>query len=177
MVILQRLLRAGADEYICSGKFGFRKKRGTEDALHCVRRAVERAWAERYGCLHMLALDWSRAFDSISTEALINALRRLGFPTHVISVIQSIYTDRAFMVKDSGRTSGIHRQEAGICQGCPLSPFLFVAVMTMLIEDARCMLSPKATEEGFPFEAFVRRRHIIDECSSAFDRRILSSNR
>ena len=145
MVLLQRLLRAGADGLIGSTQFGFRSKRGTEDALHCVRRAVERAWAERNGCLHLLALDWSRAFDSISTEALVNSLRRLGFPPHVICVIRSIYKDRVFIVKDTGLTSDTHRQEAGICQGCPLSPFLFVAVLTMLIEDARDLLGVKAT--------------------------------
>ena len=92
MVILQRLLRAGADEHIGSTQFGFRKKRGTEDALHCVRRAVERAWAERYGCLHMLAVDWSRAFDSISTEALINSVIRLGVFQLMSSALSNRFT-------------------------------------------------------------------------------------
>jgi hypothetical protein len=50
MILLLRLLRAGADERIRPSQFGFRRKRSTEDALHCARRAIEKAWAHRGGC-------------------------------------------------------------------------------------------------------------------------------
>ena len=36
---------------------------------------------------------------------------------------------------------GFEKPYAGICQGCPLSPFLFVILMTVLIHDARANLS------------------------------------
>ena len=52
-------------------------------------------------------------------------------------MIQAIYTDRNFVVKDDGCTSSRHRQEYGISQGCPLSPFLFIVLMTVLMHDAR----------------------------------------
>ena len=34
----------------------------------------------------------------------------------------------------------------GICQGCPISPFLFIIVMTVLIENAYTLLSPAARQ-------------------------------
>ncbi len=85
---------------------------------------------------HLLALDWRKAFDSIDPAALLNALRRFGLPPHFLRVVDAIYTDRSFVVKDSGHTSEARKQFSGICQGCPLSPFLFVMVMTVIMHDA-----------------------------------------
>ena len=82
MILLKRLLRAGADKRIPPTQFGFRSHRGTEDALHCARRAIERASAEKNGRLHLIALGWQKAFDSINADALMNALRRFGVPAH-----------------------------------------------------------------------------------------------
>ena len=52
-------------------------------------------------------------------------------------MIEAIYRDRRFLVKDNGCTSDWRPQEFGITQGCPLSPFLFVVVMTILLGDAK----------------------------------------
>ena len=109
MVLLRRLLAVGADARVWPSQFGFRRMRGTEDALFCARRAVERAWAHRDGKLHLLALDWAKAFDSISSDALLNALSRFGIPDHVVEIIKSIYTDRKFVVHDCGNESSPHR--------------------------------------------------------------------
>jgi hypothetical protein len=141
MILLKRLLRAGADGRVSATQFGFRRNRGTEDALHCARRAIDRAVADRGGSLHLLALDWQKAFDSINPDAMMNALRRLGLPPHFCEVMRSIYTGRLFEVRECSQASERKRQDSGICQGCPLSPFLFVLVMTVLMHDARELLS------------------------------------
>ena len=146
MVMLNRLLDGGADSRISSTQYAFRKRHGTEDALHCTRRAVELAWAHRGGGLHMLALDWRKAFDSINPESLLQALRKFGVPEAFVKMVSSIYTDRSFVVADCGETSGRHRQLSGICQGCPLSPFLFIIVMTVLMEQARQELSQESQD-------------------------------
>ena len=146
MVLLKRLLAAGADDRLWGSQFGFRRCRSTEDALHCVRRAIEGAWAHKGGRIHALALDWAKEFDSINTEALLNALRRFGLPSHVLSVIQSMYSNRTFQVFECGMESARRRQDSGICQGCPLSPFLFIIVMSLLMQDSREFLSLPALE-------------------------------
>ena len=145
MILLKRLLAAGADRLVWSSQFGFRPGRSTDDALHCVRRAVERACADRGGSLHLLALDWRKAFDSIDPSALLDALRRFGLPLQLQNAIAAIYTERVFVVRDAGSTSQV-RQWSGICQGCPLSPFLFVMVMTVIMHDAVEKLGPAAAE-------------------------------
>ena len=64
----------------------------------------------------------------------------------MLAAIQNIYTDRRFRVREEGVESAERYQKAGISQGCPLSPFLFGMVMTVLMTDARDMLSKEAKE-------------------------------
>ena len=144
MFLLCRLLDAGADDRIWSAQFGFRPKRNTEQA--CARRAVDFACSVRNGSIHLLALDWAKAFDSISPESLLQALRRFGLLPHFLDIVRSIYSDRKFVVEECGEVSGEGLQCAGVCQGCPLSPFLFGIVMTILMRDAYSLRGPLARQ-------------------------------
>ena len=82
MILLKRLQKAGADDRIWCSQFGFRSRRGTADALHCARRAVERALADKGGSLHLMALDWQKAVvRSSSIRTSITSL--LGNPRHI----------------------------------------------------------------------------------------------
>lgn len=67
---------------------------------------------------------------------LIFALKRFGIPLHVVDIIKSIYSGMIFRVKDKGSSSKPGSQKNGICQGCPLSLFLPIIVMTVLMDDA-----------------------------------------
>ena len=84
-----------------------------------------------------IALDWAKAFDSISPARLCDALRSFGIPVDFIELIRSIYGGRRFFVKDMGVDSETHAQHFGVSQGWPLSPFLFIIVMTILMHDAK----------------------------------------
>ena len=137
VILLQRLKSGGAEDRIWRTQFGFKSRCGTRDALFLARRLIERAWDLKDGMLVFLALDWAKAFDSISPDALLEALRRFGVPACMLKVISSIYSSRRFQVRDAGCTSKPHPRRFGICQGCPLSPFLFVMVMTVLMHDAK----------------------------------------
>ena len=135
-VLLSRLKAAGAEARIWKTQYGFRSGRGTSEALFVARRLMDDAWAQKDGSLVFLALDWAKAFDSVSPSALLTALGRFGVPSEFVEAVGSIYTDRSFAVKDAGNISSQHPQFFGISQGCPLSPFLFSILMTLLISDA-----------------------------------------
>ena len=135
-ILLRRLKAAGADARIWPTQFGFRTGRGCADALFVARRLLERTCAAKDGSLVFLALDWAKAFDSISPDGLIVALRRFGIPDGFCAIIRAIYSGRRFVVRDAGHTSEPRPQHFGISQGCPLSPFLFSIVMTVLLFDA-----------------------------------------
>ena len=53
----------------------------------------------------------------------------------LVRLIKNIYTDRKFTVFDAGQHSEVRAQSTGISQGCPLSPYLFLIVMTVIFKD------------------------------------------
>jgi hypothetical protein len=93
-----------------------------------------------------LALDLAKAFDSIDPHALVVMLSRFGLPDVVLNIVRNIYSDRRFRVRGDGGLSSERHQRAGISQGCPLSPFLFVMLMTVVMEDAEAKLCEEDKE-------------------------------
>jgi len=149
-LLLKRLQAGGAEARLTATQFGFLRKVGTADAIFAVRRHIDLALAQRFGKTSLLALDWKKAFDSINVDALIVALRRFGLPPKVLRVIEHIYAERFFTVCDGGSSSSRRRQKSGISQGCPLSPFLFIMLMTVVMDDAvHCMSD--GTQAAFNF--------------------------
>ena len=139
-ILFNRLKAANVDQSLSPTQFGFRKGSSVNHALFMARRFIDCALVKKDGKLVALALDWSKAFDSIMLESMYFALSRLGVPHDFVSMIKAIYTSRAFFVQCSSHDSSRRVQYAGICQGCPLSPFLFIMVMDVLMKDARSIL-------------------------------------
>ena len=50
-------------------------------------------------------------------------------------MIDGIYRARLFVIKDHTGTSSERWQDCGIAQGCPLSPYLFIMVQTVMLHD------------------------------------------
>ena len=90
-MLLARIKAAGAESRLTSTQFGFRTGCGTTDSIFAVRRRMDLALAQRNRRVHLLALDWQKAFDSISPASLILALRRFGLPEQVLNLIRLIY--------------------------------------------------------------------------------------
>jgi len=111
--------------------------------------------SEKHGTnLSLILLDWEKAFDKISHERLIEALTRTGVPGNLLHLIKLIYKTPTFRVKTNAATSDYKMQNTGIRQGCPLSPYLFIIVMTVLFKDVKQQLNtPKQTEpiDGIKF--------------------------
>ena len=78
--MLQRMLDGGADERVHPAQFGFRKGKGTADALMLARRMIDAAYQDKDNGMMLLLLDWAKAFDRIKRESMIMALRRFGLP-------------------------------------------------------------------------------------------------
>ena len=114
-----------------TSQYGFRPNRGTSQPLFILRRAME--WANMtQRPLNLLFLDWKQAFDSIDHSALVIALRRFGLPAAELDLIEQFYSstgDKA--VGDFG---------SGIRQGCSLSPYLFIILLSVIFEDVDGLL-------------------------------------
>ena len=153
--IIQLRISTGLDHHLQSTQYGFRKKRGTADALQYIRRMVGKGEARQNKTLLVL-LDWEKAFDKIRHEMLIDALERMNIPGRLVNLIKSMYTNPTFQVSMDGRTSEWKKQYTGIRQGCPLSPYLFIIVMSVMFHDIHNdierKLSAKALDDFYDWE-------------------------
>ena len=93
--MLQNRLRTHLDHRIVDFQFGYRQGRSTAEPIFIARRTQE--IAERFGRpLYMLALDYSKAFDSTPHHKLTECLRRYGAPTKSLTWSKSFTSIQDF---------------------------------------------------------------------------------
>ena len=132
--MMQTRLANLSETKLRSTQFGFRAGKGTRQPLFIVRRAIE--WSNMTNKpLHLLFLDWQQAFDSIDHTAMLEALYRFGVPQNYINLIEQFYTLPTFQFESWSELPAKGKVSAGIRQGCPLSPYLFVIVLSVIVTD------------------------------------------
>ena len=127
-MIKERLVEA-TDMLNWETQYGFRKNKSTADAIYILRKMLELQERHKQPG-YFLFIDWEKAFDSIDHNAMFTALERMGTPQKIVNIIKQSYANTTFQVNKDGELSGVKIQGSGIRQGCPLSPYLFVLVMT-----------------------------------------------
>jgi len=71
-------------------------------------------------------IDFKKAFDSVDRDKLWTIMLSKGIPTHLIKLIQEIYTENIIRVNAGNGISEDSRAiTQGVRQGCPLPPVLF----------------------------------------------------
>ena len=119
--ILQKRISDKLDRHLQKTQYGFRKKRGTSDAVHYIRRVVDRGERTRMKTKTLLVLlDWEKAFDKVNHDKLIEALKRMNLPAKITNMVKALYAEPTFCVQMNGTTSEWTPQKTGIRQGCPL---------------------------------------------------------
>ena len=90
----------------------------------------------------LVALDWEKAFDSISWDYLHDAVRALGFGPDIqkwYAILYNPYDPQERTIQANGKRSPPFHLNSGIPQGCPLSPLTFIFVseaLTRLIQTS-----------------------------------------
>ncbi len=128
--MLHHRLQQLHSEKVRPTQFGFRKGHSTDDALGLLRRYLELLTSTQHSAhVHLIFLDWEKAFDRISHKGLVLALERLKVPPQIINCIKMIYKNPRFQVKYLDELSSVKTQKTGVRQGCPLSPYLLYCVL------------------------------------------------
>ena len=81
----------------------------------------------------IILFDFAAAFPSISQEFLLHTLEFIGFPRHALHLIRAVYHKSACILRLAGHTLDGFSMTAGVRQGCPLSPLLYVVAMDGLL--------------------------------------------
>ena len=81
-------------------------------------------------------IDYSKAFDSVSHIQMFNLLNDMGFPRHVVALIQALYEKQSAIVRWNGSHANPFFIEKGVRQGCILSPLLFCAYTEQVMREA-----------------------------------------
>jgi hypothetical protein len=136
--IVAKKLAAAAEKHnlLPWTQMGGRQRRSTITAIRLLTESVQTAWQARKGCVvSMLGLDIAGAFDNVSHERLLNVLWKKGIPNWAIRFIQDFLNDRTTRITYAGYMSERMEIRAGIPQGSPLSPILFLFFIAELLEE------------------------------------------
>ena len=82
----------------------------------------------------IVAIDFSKAFDSVDRKVLIEGLMYFKCDSRVIEVVARMYEGDETEIWREGEMMGELEIKSGIRQGCTGSPQLFVMLVGMIIE-------------------------------------------
>lgn len=80
-----------------------------------------------------ILLDTEKAFDSLEWPFLSSILRRMGMPKGFIALVELLYSKPTARLRLNNTLSLPFQLHRGPCQGCPLSPLLFILAMDPLV--------------------------------------------
>ena len=131
--------RLSSAVHLNDNQYGFRRGRSTQDALFALQSVVEprvRAGELTYA----LFLDWSKAYDRVTHEAMLARLAAKGVRGKAWRLVDALYRSASTRVRLQGSLSDPFPVRCGVAQGCPLSPFLYAVFADALLEDieAQC---------------------------------------
>ncbi|GIZ36582.1 hypothetical protein CKM354_000005200 [Cercospora kikuchii] len=114
--------------------FGARKQRSCEQALDVLVEKIYKAWKGKR-VLSLVTFDVQGAFNRVHPTVLARRLRERGVPDQMVRWIRSFCEDRTGSVVIGNYTSECAPiSHAGIPQGSPLSPLLYVFYNAGLVE-------------------------------------------
>jgi len=108
---------------------GFRPGHSSQDCIRALIDAIEDSHQHKKE-LHLAYIDLSKAYDSVSHEALLKVLAMHGVNEGFIRAISNIYLDSTVQLKINNTLTEKIQYSKGVRQGDGLSPLLFIIFLT-----------------------------------------------
>ena len=123
-----------AENIIGDYQGGFRTNRSTTDQMFILRQIIQKH-LEFDKEVHVLFVDFRKAYDSIHRESFLNILKDFKFPRKIINLIGASLKHTDIQVKIGNVTSQPTRVTTGLRQGDALSQLLFNLVLERVIRE------------------------------------------
>jgi len=116
--------------------YGGRPGRSAEDAMAILSENIHKAWKNK-NVFTAVFLDVAGAFNNVHHRRLIHNLRTRRLPLEIVKWVQSFLQGRSTQLHFNGSTSQSIPTLAGVPQGSPLSPILYMYYNADLLEAAK----------------------------------------
>ena len=123
--ILQARLQQYVNRELPDVQAGFRKGRGTRDQIANIRWIMEKA-REFQKNIYVCFTDYAKAFDWVDHNKLWKILKEMGIPDHLTCLLRNMYIGQEATVRSGHGITDWFQIGKGVCQGCILSPYLFI---------------------------------------------------
>lgn len=111
-----------------------RKQKSTIHAISYLQESIFNAWRGKK-TLTLVSFDVKGAYNNVATEPLIQRLRQRRIPEPIVKWVQDFCTDRKACVMVNGfKSKVIDLPQAGLPQGSPLAPVLFLFFNANLVQ-------------------------------------------
>ena len=152
--MLLNRIRPHLDPLLRMNQNGFREKRSTEAQILTLRRLIEGIKSKNLPAI-LTFIDFKKAFDSIHRGKLMEILCAYGIPAKVVSAINILHTETEAKVLSPDGDTDFFKILAGVLQGDPLAPYLFI----IALDHAMRMATKDETSVGFTLSEQRSRRH------------------
>ncbi|KAJ5494161.1 hypothetical protein N7463_010248 [Penicillium fimorum] len=114
--------------------FGARKQRSAEQALVLLQEQIYAAWRGRR-VLSLISFDVKGAYNGVCKERLLQRMKARGIPDGLLRWVEAFCSERTATIQINGQLSEARRlPQAGLPQGSPLSPILFLFFNADLVQ-------------------------------------------
>ena len=114
--------------------FGARKQRSAEQALVLLQEQIYTAWRGRR-IFSLISFDVKGAYNGVCKERLIQRMRARGIPEKLLQWVDAFCSERTATIQINGQSSlSRSLRQAGLPQGSPLSPILFLFFNADLVQ-------------------------------------------
>ena len=130
--IVMGRVRNKAKREISEEQCGFVQGKGTANGIFLLRNLMERA-LEMQQDLYMCFIDYTKAFDCVRHEEIIDMLQSLNVDGKDLQIVKNIYWEQTAAIRVGTDVSKFQHIKKGVRQGCVLSPDLFSLYSEMIM--------------------------------------------
>ena len=124
LTIILKRVKEKINVEVSGNQAGFRQGCGTREAIFSLKIISEK-YIEMGKNIYACFIDYSKAFDTVNHEKLIECLKKVDIDENDIALLSNLYWEQLTKVRIDNTLTNPVKIKRGVRQGCVLSPSLF----------------------------------------------------